>query len=728
MNVLPVTRKHRSTCPHDCPSTCGLEVEVLDGRTIGRVRGAEGHSYTTGVICAKVARYAERIHHPERLTHPLLRTGPKGSGQFRPIGFEEALDRVAEAFLAAERTHGSETVWPYYYAGTMGYVMRDGINRLRNVKRYSGQYSTICTTSAWTGFIAGTGRLGGADPREMSRSADCIVIWGTNPVHTQVNVMTHALKARKERGAKIVVIDVYENPSVKQADLGLVLRPGTDGALACAVMHVLFREGFADRDYLARYTDCPDDLERHLEARTPEWAAAITGLSVEEIEAFARLVGTRKRSYFRLGYGFARSRNGAVNMHAALCIPAVTGAWQHEGGGAFHSNSGIFGLLKGTIEGQDAIDRSIRVLQQTEIGRVLTGDAESLRHGPPVTGLFIQNTNPMSIAPEQELVKRGFAREDLFTCVHEQFMTETALMADIVLPATMFLEHDDFYTGGGHQHLGLGLKAIDPPGECRSNHDVICALASRLGAEHRGFRMTPRELIDDMLRVSKRGTLAELEAANWLDVQPSFERSHYIDGFGHADRKFHFRVDWPRVPNANIGLVGPAAELPDLPDHWRAIEEATPRHPFRLATSPARSFLNSSFTETPGSVDKEKRPELMIHPEDATTLGIENGDWVRIRNDRGEILIRARHYKGVKPGVLIAESIWPNRFYPDGRGINTLTGADQIAPFGGAAFHDNRVALERVAPDEIVWQETASTTWAGNGVTLGKPHLAAVTA
>ncbi len=697
MNRLPLIEKRRSICPHDCPSTCGLEVEVIDGRTIGRVRGARDHSYTAGVICAKVARYADRIHHPDRLTRPLIRTGPKGSGQFRPIGWDEALDRTAEAYLAAEARHGPETVWPYYYAGTMGYVMRDGINRLRHAKRYSGQFSSICTTPAWTGFIGGTGRLAGVDPREMALS-DCVVIWGTNPVHTQVNVMTHALRARKERGAMIVAIDIYDNPTVRQADLGLVLRPGTDGALACAVMHVLFRDGFADRDYLARYTDCPDDLERHLADRTPAWAAAITGLAAAEIEAFARLVGTRPRSYFRLGYGFSRSRNGAVNMHAALSIPAVTGAWRHEGGGAFHSNSGIFGLRKGTIEGQDVADGGVRQLQQTEIGRVLTGDPDSLRHGPPVTALLVQNTNPVSVAPEQDLVKRGFAREDLFTCVHEQFMTETAAMADIVLPATMFLEHDDLYTGGGHQHVGLGLKLVDPPGDCRSNHDVIVALASRLGARHRGFGMTPRELIDDMLRASDRGTLSELEQEGWRDVQPPFERAHYLDGFGYPDGRFRFRVDWPRVPNTNIGPIGPYGSLPDLPDHWAVTEDATLAFPFRLATSPARSFLNSTFNETGGSIEREGRPEVMIHPDDAAPLGIASDDWVRLRNDRGAVLIRARLFAGLRRGVLIAESIWPNAAFPDGRGINTLTGADPIAPYGGAAFHDNRVALERVEP------------------------------
>jgi len=260
----------------------------------------------------------------------------------------------------------------------------------------------------------------------------------------------------------------------------------------------------ADRDYLARYTDRPIEFERHLAARTPDWAAAITGLSIEDIESFARLVGTRKRSFFRLGYGFSRSRNGAVNMHAALSIPAVTGAWQVEGGGAFHSNSGVYRLNKTVIEGEDVRDRGIRQLQQVQIGRVLTGNSEALKGGPLVVAMLIQNTNPVSVAPEQELVKQGFAREDLFTCVHEQVMTETARMADIVIPATMFVEHDDIYTGGGHQHIQLGLKLVDPPGECRSNHDVICELASRVGAEHPGFSMSPRELVEQMLAAYDR--------------------------------------------------------------------------------------------------------------------------------------------------------------------------------------------------------------------------------
>src|SRR5436190_2641650 len=320
-----------SACPHDCPSTCALEVELIDAHTIGRVRGAEDHSYTAGVICAKVARYAERIHHPDRLMRPLIRTGAKGSGEFGSISWDDALDLVAERFLRAEERHGAEAIWPYYYAGTMGLVMRDGINRLRHAKKYSGFHSTICVTSAYSGFAAGTGRIAGPDPREMAKS-DLVVIWGTNAANTQVNVMTHAVRARKTRGAKIAVVDVYMNSTMEQADLAVLIRPGTDGALACAIMHCLFRDGKADWPYLERYTDAPRELEAHLRPRDPAWASAITGTPVETIEAFARLVGERKRAFFRLGYGFSRSRNGAANMHAASAIAAVSGAWAHEGG------------------------------------------------------------------------------------------------------------------------------------------------------------------------------------------------------------------------------------------------------------------------------------------------------------------------------------------------------------------------------------------------------------
>ncbi len=690
-----------SACPHDCPSTCALDVEILDERTIGRVRGAKDNSYTAGVICAKVARYAERVHHPDRLKHPLVRAGAKDAGQWKQASWEAVLDLIAERFLKAERDYGSESVWPYYYAGTMGLVQRDSINRLRFAKRYSNQFDSFCTNMAWTGYFAGTGSLTGPDPREMAK-ADVVVIWGTNAAATQVNVMTHAVRARKERGAKIVVIDVYANATVRQADMGIVLKPGTDGAFACAVMHVLFRDGLADWDYLERYTDDPKGLEAHLQTRTPEWAAAITGLSVEEIEAFAHLVGKTKRTYFRLGYGFTRQRNGAVNMHAAASIACVTGAFLYEGGGAFHSNSGIFKMDKREIEGRAMQDVGLRFLDQSKIGRILTGDAQALYGGPPVMAMLIQNTNPMNVTPEQRLVRKGFAREDLFVAVHEQFMTDTAKMADVVLPATTFLEHDDIYRGGGQQHVVLGPKLIEPLADARPNIFVINELAKRLGVgDLPGFDLDERTLIDNMNANSDLPQFDELKEKRFVDLQPPFEEAHYINGFKWPDGKFRFRPDWTGSPSPNkppevMGLQGPFQSIPEFPDYWEVIETADAEHPFRMTTSPAHNFLNSTFAETPTSLAKEIRPELLIHPDDAAELGIENGERIEIGNHRGELVLHAVLRAGQKRGVVVSEGIFPNSTFERGEGINILIGAEPAAPYGGLAVHDTKIWIRKI--------------------------------
>nr|VFK53306.1 MAG: Anaerobic selenocysteine-containing dehydrogenase [Candidatus Kentron sp. TC] len=683
-----------TACPHDCPSTCALEVEVRDADTIGKVRGARENTYTRGVVCAKVARYAERIHHPNRLLYPMRRVGDKGRGRLQRIGWDDALDLVAERLLQAERRFGAETVWPYHYAGTMGVLQRDGLYRLRHAKRYSSQYSTICITPAFSGVLAGMGRLAGIDPREMAK-ADVVVIWGTNAAFTQVNVMTHALATRRERGARIVVVDTYRNATAEQADLFVCVRPGTDGALACAVMHILFRDGHADRDYLARYTDCPEELEAHLASRTPQWASRITGVPVDTIHSLATLIGTHPRTFLRLGYGFTRQRNGAVNMHAVSCIPAVTGTWRHEGGGALHSNFAIYHWDKTLVEGQDMRDPHVRVLDQSRIGAILTGDSDALRGGPPVTALLVQNTNPMSVAPDLTRVHAGFAREDLFTCVHEQFMTETAQVADVVLPATMFLEHDDLYQSGGHQHIFFGPKIVDPPGECRSNHDLLCALARRLGAEHRGFSMSAREIIDETLIASGWPNLERLERERWFDCQPDFRTAHYLDGFGHPDGKFRFAPDWSAVGPNDFGPPT-RQSMPRLPDHWDVIEESNEEMPFRLVTAPARHFLNSTFNETATSRQREGRPTVLLHPKDAAKLNIADGARVRLGNHRGEISLHVEIFHGLQRGVVIVESIWPNDAFAEGVGINALTGADPAAPVGGAAFHDNRVWIRAV--------------------------------
>ena len=347
-----------SACPHDCPSTCALEVQMEDATTVGRVYGARDNSYTQGVICAKVGRYAERVHHPDRLMKPLLRTGPgKTRDAFAEVSWDEALDRVADAFRGAAERHGPETVWPYFFAGTMGLVQRDGIDRLRNVMGYSRQHMSICTTLPEAGWLAGVGVKAGVDSRELGES-DLIVVWGGNPVHTQVNVMHHITKAKRGRGAKLVVVDAYRTPTADKADMALILRPGTDGALACEVMHVLFAEGYADRDYLQQYTDCPAEFEAHLATRTPEWAASITGLEVEQIVAFARLYGQTPRSFLRVGYGFARARNGAANLHA---VTALRGRSPAPGGTAAAARSGrerrrpMYGIDQTLIKGLDAL-------------------------------------------------------------------------------------------------------------------------------------------------------------------------------------------------------------------------------------------------------------------------------------------------------------------------------------------------------------------------------------
>ncbi len=695
MNVTLRPGLAHSACPHDCPSTCALDVELTPDGRIGRLRGSEDNSYTAGVICAKVGRYAERLYHPDRLLKPLLNVGAKGEGRFQEISWDEALDRVAAAFLAAERQFGAESVWPYKYSGTMGLVQRDSLDRLRHVKTYSRSHETICVTPAWTGWIAGTGRLAGPDPREMAVS-DCIVIWGTNAVTTQVNVMTHAIRARKSRGAKIVVVDVYETETVRQADLGLVLRPGSDAALACAVMHIAFRDGYADRAYMERHADAPAELEAHLKSRTPEWAAAITGLTVAEIEAFGKLVGTTPRSYFRLGYGFTRSRNGVVSMHAAQSIATVLGLWPREGAGAFHNNGAIYRLDKTMIEGDDVEDDSVRHLDHSRVGPVLVGEAEALKGGPPVKAMIIQNCNPMTVTPEQDKVRRGFSRDDLFVCVHEQFMTDTAKMADIVLPATMFLEHDDIYKAGGQQSILFGPKLVEPPDGPRENIFVVNELAKRLGAEHPGFEMTAREHVEWMLQHSGLGTLAELEEKRFLDLQPDFEAAHYVNGFAYPDGKFRFKPDWANVKSSNIGPMGPWRDMPSLPDYWPVVEEADETHPFRLVTAPARNFLNTSFGETPTSVGREGWPTLKVRPDDAARLGIADGDAVVIGNHRGSVELNAGLFAGLKPGVVVAEGIWANRAHRGGAGINMLTGSDEIAPYGGAAFHDIKVWLRKL--------------------------------
>lgn len=679
---------HHTVCPHDCPSVCALEVEkTADGR-LGKVRGSARNPYTAGVICAKVSRYAERYHHKDRLSRPLRRLGARGEGRFEPISWDDALDAIAEGLAGAEQRLGPETVWPYWYAGTMGFVQRDGINRLTHAKRYSRFLPTICTTPADKGWRAGYGQRWGVPVEEAGEHADLMVVWGCNPVSTHVNAMTHVARAKK-RGAKFVVIDPYRSPTAIQADSHLPVRPGTDGALACAVMHVLFRDGMADRAYLARMTDVPDELETHLASRTPAWASAITGLSIDEIEAFAKLYGQAQRPYIRFGFGFSRSRNGAAVMHAASCVPVVKGAWQHRGGGGLYNMADLYHWDKTTIEGWDVRDDATRILDQSRIGPVLTGCRDDLGDGPPITALFIQNTNPMVIAPKLGLVHQGFARHDLFVAIQEQFMTDTAKQADIVLPATMFLEHDDIYHASGHSYFQIGPKIFEPFAECRSNHFVVSELAKRLGAEHRGFGMSEWELIDDLLaRSDWPDAKTVLESGGWNGL-PDDATAHHRDRFPTTDGKFHFKPDWAaQGPNH--------APMPKLPDHLAITDEVSPETPYRLVAAPARQFLNTSFTELESGRKREGRPTAFIHPEVMEQHGLMDGDKVLLGNRRGRLTLHAKAKPGQHRDTIVVESIWPNDAFEGGIGINLLLSAEAAPPAGGAAIHDTAIWLERV--------------------------------
>src|SRR5262249_19127452 len=415
-----------------------------------------------------------------------------------------------------------------------------------------------------SGWLAGVGKLLGPDPREMAE-ADLIVVWGANPVATQVNVMTHVDRARKARATKLVVVDVYRTPTTEQADMALVLRPGTDAALALAVMNVLLSDSIVDRAFLARLTDFDIEVEKHIRSRTPQWAAAITGLDVEEIVKFARLYGSTKKSFIRAGFGFTRTRNGPCAMHAVSCLPAMTGAWAVPGGGAFFLtyDRSFWGIDTTLLHGLDVLDTSVRVLDQSRIGAVLCGWPVALRGGPPVEAMLMQNANSATVAPDTGKILRGLGRDDLFLAVQEQFMTPTARFADILVPATMFVEHDDFYFGLGHTHLTYGPKLVEPLGQARPNSFVVRELGRRLGATHRSFSMTDQELLDDALRQGDLPPLAEVAKIGWIDRALPFERAHFLDGFPQPDGKFHFKPDWQRV--------GPAyARMPAIADRAAA--------------------------------------------------------------------------------------------------------------------------------------------------------------
>ncbi|PPR79097.1 MAG: Assimilatory nitrate reductase catalytic subunit, partial [Alphaproteobacteria bacterium MarineAlpha2_Bin1] len=649
-------------------------MERINKQFIGRVSGAKDQNYTQGVICAKVARYSERVHHEERLKTPLIQMGDKGDDNFVPISWENALEEIAERFLKDASSYGSESIWPYYYGGTMGYFQRDGINRLRHIMKYSGMDKTICASIVQSGWNAGVGASIGTSPYEMSES-DLIILWGTNAVSTQINVMHHITKARKNRGARLIVIDPYKNQSALVADEYLCINPGTDGALALTIMNVLIRENKIDKNFLLENTDYNDHVEKIISKKNLKWGERITGIPAKEIEKLAIEYGETDRAFIRLGYGFSRQRNGAAAVHSVSCLPSITGKWFNRGGGALLSNYDIYHLDRTLIEGLKERDKKIRNLDMSQIGRILNNYDLELKNGPPVKSMLIQNTNPLVVAPEHNLVKSGFLRKDLFVCVHDQFLTETAKLANIILPATTFFEHDDMYTGGGHSYLQFGGRVIDPIADSKSNHDVICDLGNLLFPGHPGFQMSLDELIDKTLIMSGYPCLNEFKNRKWVNCQPQNRVSDFKYGFFTEDKKFHFMPDWK-----NIGPTGYL--MNNFPDHLNNLDNTSKELPFRLVTAPARSFLNSTFTETKSSISKEGKPKVLIHPIAAKKYNIVDDQVIKIGNKNGEVIIHSKIFDGLRVNVLVVESLWPNKHFIGGKGINVLTSADPVPPNG----------------------------------------------
>ncbi|MBF0341778.1 MAG: molybdopterin-dependent oxidoreductase [Magnetococcales bacterium] len=667
-----------SVCPLDCPGACALRV-TIDQERVQAIHGHPDHPMTRGVICGKVNRYHE-IQHGPRLTDPMIRVGPKGLGHFQAVSWDQALTTIAQRLQAIMAGPGAEAILPFSYGGTMGVIQRRAWQRLAIKAGFASLDGNICFAIGSAGWRAGVGIALGPDPTEIAQS-DLPILWGINAAATHITLMGHVKQARRN-GARLVVVDPYRNQTARLADLHLPLRPGTDGALATAMMQVLLTEGMADRAYLASLTDFDVNVEAHLASRTPEWAAPITGLSADAIREFARMYGQARAPYIRIGLGMSRQNNGAVNIHAISCLPAVTGAWSRPGGGALFATGGAFNLANEPLPAPPASTPPPRTLDMSRLGEILTDSTLT----PPVLALLVSHANPAGSCPDLQRVYAGLSREDLFTVVHEQVMSDTARFADVLLPATTFLEHEDLYKSYGQYTLQHAVPLLPPTGQAKSNHDLVNALAQRMGYDDPAFRMSTAETVRHILAESGLPPREQWQHP-WLDCAPSWRAQHFLDGFATEDKRFHFRPDWPR------------SDMPPLPDHWPVNRRDDPveatAYPLDFMTPPAMEVLNTTFTQT----DRAKRhvPELWIHPQDAEERGIRDGDRVAVFNGAGQLTMRARVTTDVSAGLTLCESNQPASAFPEGIGLNTLSHARPVAPDGGPALHDNRVEVVRLS-------------------------------
>lgn len=692
---------------------------TLDGERAVAVRGDREHPFTRGFLCHKVARYTERVYHRDRLLFPMRRVGPKGSGEFERISWDAALDEIASRFQTiADGPHGPQAILPYSYCGTMGKIQSEGLDR-RFFHRLGASLldRTICATAGVAGYTATIGSRHGTDPEAFSES-QYIINWGSNTAVTNMHLWVRMVEARKRHGAKIVTIDPYRSATAARSDWHLAPRPGTDAALALGLMHVVFRDGLADESYLRDFCLGGDELRaRVLSDYSPPQVAEITGLGIADIERLAREYATTPPSVIRINYGLQRHAGGGMAVRTIACLPAIIGAWRHPAGGILLSTSGTFGFNLAAVQRPDLIPSGTRTINMTQLAEALHGELP----GPLVQALYVYNSNPAAIAPDQQRVLAGLRRDDLFTVVHDQFPTDTVDYADIVLPATTQLEHFDLHGSYGHQFVQVNVPAIAPLGEARCNTDVFRGLARRLGFEPELFDVSDEQLARELLWETRplenvpaamRGiTLDRLKREGAIKLNAcgagGSPATEIVQEETHASRVRHM------APFANGGFLTPSGKcelrcerltklgLDPLPTFIPPAEspasapELAKRFPLQLLSPPSPHFLNSTFVEVDSLRRSAIEPQLEISVIDATARGIQHGDLVSIFNDRGSFIARALVGDNVRPGVVVSPSIWWNKHSPGHRNCNSTTPTRLTDIGGGATFFDNLVEVER---------------------------------
>lgn len=666
----------RGVCPHDCPDTCALLTTVENGRAV-KVQGNPDHPMTDGVLCTKVARYAERTYHPDRIQQPLKRVGPKGSGQFQPVSWDEALDDIAMR-LTAIAQRDPEAILPYSYAGTMGQVQGEGMAaRFFHKLGASLLDRTICASA---GAEALTYTLGNKLGMKMEFFAESklIVIWGSNSIGSNLHFWRLAQDAKRQ-GAKLVCIDPRRSETAEKCHEHLAIRPGTDAALALALMHELILHNWLDLDYIERHTQGWDALRERALQWPPERAALVCGIEVAQIQSLARDYGTTTPAAIRLNYGMQRVRGGGNAVRAIACLPALIGAWRHRGGGLLLSSSGHFPVQRAALQRPDLLgERRPRTLNMSTIGDDLLRPA-STEFGPRIEALVVYNSNPVAVAPESGKVVQGFAREDLFTVVLEHFQTDTADHADYILPATTQLEHWDIHTSYGHTDVLLNQPAIPPVGQARTNTDIFRALAARMGFGEPCFADDDLTLCRTVM--GDEALFSRLQQQGFAAL-PVPDAPFAQGGFPTPSGKCEFFS--PRL--AAMGQDG-------LPDHVPNYEAPSEAFPLAMISPPARNFLNSSFVNVTSLRAIEVEPVLEIHADDAHQRGIQNGDVVKVFNARGEYHCKAEVSRRARPGVVHGLGIWWRKMGLNGTNVNQLT-SQHLTDIGRApVFYDCAVQV-----------------------------------